>query len=46
MLRFTEKELVIITLSNEGTVVSEELAWDIARAAVPELREWQRPLVD
>jgi CubicO group peptidase (beta-lactamase class C family) len=46
MLRFSEKELVIITLSNEGTVVSEELAWDIARAAVPELRGWDRHLVD
>lgn len=40
MLTFPEKELVIITLANEHNMASEELAWNLARAVVPELRQW------
>lgn len=40
MLRFFDEDLVIITLSNEGNRASEELAWNIARTAVPKLKNW------
>lgn len=46
MLSFPEKDLVIITLANEHNAASEDLAWALARSAVPELQDWHSALSD
>jgi len=42
-LRFTDEDLVVVMLANEENRASDQLVWQLARAASPALRFWTSP---